>query len=82
MSWYERRLSAQGAKVLAIEATPDPAREPDLDADGRVRQTMPLSLIDYLPYDLEHMDYIPHGMQGTVINLRNLARKGHFDRHL
>lgn len=82
MSWYERRLSAQGAKVLAIEATPDPAREPDLDADGHARQTMPLSLVDYLPDDLEHMDYIPHGMQGTVINLRNLARKGHFDRHL
>ena len=47
-----------------------------------MRQTMPLSLVDYLPDDLEHMDYIPHGMQGTVINLRNLARKGHFDRHL
>jgi tRNA (guanine-N7-)-methyltransferase len=82
VSWYEKRLSAQGATVYAIEATPDPAREPKLDADGRVVQTKPLSLIDYLPDDLESMDYIPHGMQGTVINLRNLARKGHFDRHL
>jgi tRNA (guanine-N7-)-methyltransferase len=28
------------------------------------------------------MDYVPHGMQGTVTNLRNLEKKGHFDRHL
>ena len=47
VSWYEERLSAQGATVYAIEATP--AREPKRAADGTVEQTASLSLIDYLP---------------------------------
>ena len=61
---YEERLSAQGAKVFALEATPGP--EPE-----HIEQTASLSLIDYLPQDLEGLDYVPHGMQGTVTNLRN-----------
>ena len=69
VSWYEERLSAQGATVYAIEATP--AREPKRAADGTVEQTASLSLIDYLPEDLSTMTYVPHGMQGTVTNLRN-----------
>ena len=81
VSWYERRLTAEGAKVLAIEATPRPGAGPAVGPDGRVAQTASLSLVDYLPDDLEHMDYVPHGMQGTVTNLRNLARKGRTDRH-
>jgi tRNA (guanine-N7-)-methyltransferase len=80
MSWYEERLSAQGATVFATLATP--AREPVRNADGTVEQTASLSLVDYLPEDLSTMDYVPHGMQGTVTNLRNLEKKGHFDRHL
>ncbi len=80
MSWYEERLSAQGATVYAIEATP--AREPRRSADGTVKQTASLSLIDYLPEDLSTMTYVPHGMQGTVTNLRNLERKGIHNRHL
>lgn len=61
---YEQRLAAQGAAVLAIEATPGP--EPT-----DVQQTASLSLVDYLPQDLGSLDYIPHGMQGTVRNLHN-----------
>ena len=80
VSWYEERLSAQGASVYAIEATP--AREPKRSADGTVEQTASLSLIDYLPEDLSTMTYVPHGMQGTVTNLRNLERKGIHNRHL
>jgi tRNA (guanine-N7-)-methyltransferase len=80
MSWYEERLSAQGATVFATLATP--AREPVRNADGTVGQAASLSLVDYLPEDLSTMDYVPHGMQGTVTNLRNLEKKGHFDRHL
>ena len=80
VSWYEERLSAQGATVYAIEATP--AREPKRAVDGTVEQTASLSLIDYLPEDLSTMTYVPHGMQGTVTNLRNLERKGIHNRHL
>ena len=80
VSWYEERLSAQGATVYAIEATP--AREPKRAADGTVEQTASLSLIDYLPEDLSTMTYVPHGMQGTVTNLRNLERKGIHNLHL
>lgn len=61
---YERRLRAQGAHVLALEAVCGP--EPH-DTDPRE----PESLVDYLPDDLETLDYVPHGMQGTVVNLRN-----------
>lgn len=61
---YEQRLSAQGAQVYAIEATPGP-----MPAD--VCQTASLSLVDYLPSDLDSLSYVPHGMQGTVTNLRN-----------
>ena len=65
-SEYEERLSDQGACVYAVEATPGP--EPD-----NPRQTASLSLVDYLPSDLSGLGYVPHGMQGTVTNLRNQA---------
>lgn len=64
---YEGRLSKQGATVYAIEATPGP--EPK-----GAEQTASLSLVDYLPTDLESLGYIPHGMQGSVVNLRNRRR--------
>ena len=64
---YERRLSKQGATVYAIEAVPGP--EP-----ASTLQTASLSLVDYLPTDLESLGYVPHGMQGSVINLRNRRR--------
>ena len=66
-SLYEERLVADGATVLCIEAVPgaDP---------GPVEQTAELSLIEYLPHDLEGLnalDYVPLGMKGTVDNLKN-----------
>ncbi|SEH50660.1 MULTISPECIES: tRNA (guanine(46)-N(7))-methyltransferase TrmB [Atopobiaceae] len=80
MSWYEERLSAEGAKVFAIEAAA--GEEPARNEEGVVEQTEPLSLIDYLPEDLSTMKYVPHGMQGTITNLRNLEKKGNYNRHL
>lgn len=68
-SEYEERLSAQGAHVLALAATPGPAPEHPV-------QTAELSLAAYLPQDLEGLEkisYAPHGMQATVANLRNHA---------
>lgn len=67
MTEYEQRLTAQGATVFALEATPG-------DEPGHVEQTASLSLVDYLPDDLESLAYMPHGMQGSVVNLRNRAR--------
>ena len=70
-SEYEERLGAQGARVYALVATPGPRPEcPE--------QTAELSLAAYLPRDLETlagMAYAPHGMQATVVNLRNQAAK-------
>lgn len=63
-SEYEERLSAQGACVYALEAVLGP--EPQNPV-----QTASLSLADYLPQDLTDIGYVPHGMQGTVTNLRN-----------
>ena len=63
-SEYEERLAASGAVVYSVWATPgaDP---------GPVEQTASLSLVDYLPEDLFADGYVPHGMQGTIVNLRN-----------
>ena len=63
-SAYERKLTEQGACAFGIEARPGPV--PD-----RVEQTAPLSLVSYLPDNLDQLDYVPHGMQGCVENLRN-----------
>lgn len=63
-SAYERKLTEQGACALGIAACPGPAPE-------RVEQTAPLSLVSYLPDNLDQLDYVPHGMQGCVENLRN-----------
>ena len=72
-SEYELRLSAQGARVHALAATPGPAPEHPV-------QTAELSLAAYLPHDLESLEalgYAPHGMEATVTNLRNQAlRRG------
>lgn len=78
MSWYEQRLSAQGATVYAVEALPQAAPIPTC-----VEQTESLSLIDYLPANLDAMaaTYVPHGMQGTVTNLRNQRLKSEARGH-
>ena len=66
-SLYEDRLVADGATVLCIEAAPG-------EDPGPVEQTAELSLIKYLPQDLEDLEalpYVPLGMTGTVTNLKN-----------
>lgn len=63
-SAYERKLTEQGARAFGIAACPGPAPE-------HVEQTAPLSLVSYLPDNLDQLDYVPHGMQGCVENLRN-----------
>ena len=60
----ERKLTEQGACAFGIAACPGPAPE-------HVEQTAPLSLVSYLPGDLDRLEYVPHGMQGCVENLRN-----------
>lgn len=72
-SGYEEKLTAQGAVVCGFEAMPGP--EPE-----HIEQTAPLSLVSYLPENIENMDYIPYGMQGCVENMRgrraNCRKKG------
>lgn len=65
-SGYENKLAAQGATVYGFEAVP---RIPGPDPESIV-QTAPLSLVSYLPEDIESLDYVPHGMQGCVENMR------------
>lgn len=72
-SGYERKLVAKGAPVVGFCAVPGPAPE-------HVEQTAPLSLVSYLPEDLENLDYIPFGMQGSIDNIvgynANRRKKG------
>lgn len=69
MSEYEVRLSAQGARVNSYIAVPGPAPKNPV-------QTAEMSLAAYIPDDLATFDgYAPHGMQGTIENLRNRAKK-------
>ncbi|WP_417056466.1 tRNA (guanine(46)-N(7))-methyltransferase TrmB [Ellagibacter isourolithinifaciens] len=72
-SGYERKLVAKGAPVVGFCAVPGPAPE-------HVEQTAPLSLVSYLPEDLESLDYIPFGMQGSIDNIvgynANRRKKG------
>ncbi len=69
---YEEKLSAKGARVFALCARQGKLEPP---AAKDIVQTMPLSLYDYLPDDLESMEYIPHGMENGVENLLNRRRK-------
>ena len=66
-SGYEQKLVAQGASVYGFAAVA--GLEPET-----VQQTAPLSLVSYLPDDLEDMEYVPHGMQGCVRNMRGRNR--------
>jgi len=68
-SEYEERLAAQGARVYGVWATPG-------DRKPQTTQTASLSLTDYFPADLFSDGYIPHGMSGAVVNLRNRRLHG------
>lgn len=61
---YEERLCAQGAHVHAFEIYCG-------SKPASLEQENSMSLQDYLPSDLASLDYVPHGMQGTVVNLHN-----------
>lgn len=63
-SEYEERLASAGARIHALIARAGELAGPPI-------QNASLSLADYLPDDLHGLSYIPHGMQGTVANLRN-----------
>lgn len=67
-SEYEERLARQGAQVYAVCATPE-SKPLANETQGS------LSLVDYLPEDLDDMGYVPLGMRGTVTNLRNRRAK-------
>ena len=67
LSFYEEKLTAKGARVLALHAVAGPA--PDT-----YTPTEPTGLAAYLPEDLESLDYAPHGMEDTVANMRNRKR--------
>ena len=75
MSGYERKLTAKGAQVYGICARPSAGPLPTAAAIDAAEKDIPQSLIDYLPDDLHTMGYIPHGMEATVVNLRNLRDK-------
>lgn len=65
-SGYERKLTAKGAPVCGFMAI---AKEGPVPASEDIQQTAYLSLVSYLPDDLEHMTYVPYGMEGCVDNL-------------
>lgn len=74
-SGYEVRLAKKGARVHAFLARPSAEA-------GHIPNDVPMSLVEYLPQDLQNLDYVPHGMEGTVLNLKNrqtkrLARPAH-----
>ena len=66
---YEEVLTQRGAAVLGIAAMPDPERAPE--PGTMPQQTAELSLAAFLPGDLESLGYVPYGMEGCVLNLRN-----------
>lgn len=71
-SEYEQRLTAAGCKVQALIA------KPSKQTYALNKQDLPngkISLVDYLPEDLDAVDYVPLGMEGTLSNLRNRAAK-------
>jgi len=66
---FEEILVGKGARICALTAHPGTAPE------GPLVQTVPQSLVDYLPEDLESMGYVPFGMEDTVTNLLNRRAK-------
>lgn len=69
VSGYEERLRAKGAKIHALVAIPGSA------PDELPEQTCAQSLADYLPEELEALEYIPYGMEEYVTNIINRRRK-------
>lgn len=56
---YEHRLVEEGARIYALEARPG-------GKPASLEQTAPQSLYDYLPDELESLDYVPVDMRRSV----------------
>lgn len=72
---YERKLTAKGATVFGVCATPRADAAPTRTQIEAAEDGIPQSLVDYLPDDLRTVGYMPHGMEATITNLRNLQAK-------
>lgn len=70
---YELRTREMGASVYGICAALDGEPTAEQVECGRAQEQ---SLVCYLPDDLDSIGYVPLGMEATVINLKNRARKG------
>lgn len=75
---YERRLAEQGAAVYGVCAIPGPEPTPEQIQTGRNAEQ---SLVAYLPRNLDSIGYIPLGMEGAVLNLRNRRRNEQTHNH-
>lgn len=75
---YERRLAEQGAAVYGVCAIPGPEPTPEQIQTGRGAEQ---SLVAYLPRNLDSIGYIPLGMEGAVLNLRNRQRNEQAHNH-
>lgn len=75
---YERRLAEQGAAVYGVCAIPGPEPTPEQIQTGRDTEQ---SLVAYLPRNLDSIGYIPLGMEGAVLNLRNRQRNEQAHNH-
>ena len=69
---YEGRAKDLGADICMIEVVP-------CEIPGDAVNDVPMSLVDYLPEDLDTMEYVPFGMEDTVFNMRN--RRARQKRH-
>ena len=69
---YEERMSAQGATVHGIYATPD-SEILCSEATLQHARELPQSLYDYLPQNVldDTSAYVPHGMGYAIENFRN-----------
>ena len=65
---YEDRLVALGAKIHACRAV---KADRPIDLEQRAH----MSLFEYLPEDLDTLEYVPYGMEGAVFNWRNRRAK-------
>lgn len=64
MSDYEEILIGKGAVIHALQAVPGPV-------PATMEQAAPLGLVAYLPEDLDSLEYVPYGMETTVLNFKN-----------
>ncbi len=60
---YEQRLKSLGATVYGISA--HLGKEPK-----KIEANWPMSLFEYLPDDLEKLNYVPYGMEKAVFNFK------------